>query len=194
MLARDDHILQPLDRTLCRPDFLTVHQFHLLYTTYGGCPDNRHQLMDFIISFLTQYGYWGMLMAAFLAGSFFPFSSEAVLVGLMATGLDPWVLMIYGTIGNVLGSMFNYGVGRMGKLEWIEKYLHVKEKDLAKAQRFMAGRGAWMGFFAFLPVLGSAIAIALGLMRANVIITFIAVTAGKIFRYIILIYSAGLFM
>jgi membrane protein YqaA with SNARE-associated domain len=150
--------------------------------------------MDFIISFLTQYGYWGMLMAAFLAGSFFPFSSEAVLVGLMATGLDPWVLMIYGTIGNVLGSMFNYGVGRMGKLEWIEKYLHVKEKDLAKAQRFMAGRGAWMGFFAFLPVLGSAIAIALGLMRANVIITFIAVTAGKIFRYIILIYSAGLFM
>ena len=150
--------------------------------------------MDFIISFLTQYGYWGMLMAAFLAGSFFPFSSEAVLVGLMATGLDPWVLMIYGTIGNVLGSMFNYGVGRMGKLEWIEKYLHVKEKDLAKAQRFMAGRGAWMGFFAFLPVLGSAIAIALGLMRANVIITFIAVTAGKIFRYIILICSAGLFM
>ena len=150
--------------------------------------------MDFIISFLTQYGYWGMLMAAFLAGSFFPFSSEAVLVGLMATGLDPWVLMIYGTIGNVLGSMFNYGVGRMCKLEWIEKYLHVKEKDLAKAQRFMAGRGAWMGFFAFLPVLGSAIAIALGLMRANVIITFIAVTAGKIFRYIILIYSAGLFM
>ena len=150
--------------------------------------------MDFIISLLTQYGYWGMLLAAFLAGSFFPFSSEAVLVGLMATGLDPWVLMIYGTIGNVLGSMFNYGVGRMGKLEWIEKYLHVKEKDLAKAQRFMAGRGAWMGFFAFLPVLGSAIAIALGLMRANVIITFIAVTAGKIFRYIILIYSAGLFM
>ena len=39
--------------------------------------------MDFIISFLTQYGYWGMLLAAFLAGSFFPFSSEAVLVGLI---------------------------------------------------------------------------------------------------------------
>ena len=150
--------------------------------------------MDFIISFLTQYGYWGMLLAAFLAGSFFPFSSEAVLVGLMATGLDPWVLMIYGTVGNVLGSIVNYGVGRMGKLEWIEKYLHVKKKDLDKAQRFMAGRGAWMGFFAFLPVLGSAITIALGLMRANIVITFVSITLGKIFRYIILIYGAGLFM
>ena len=128
--------------------------------------------MDFIIDLLTQYGYWGMLLAAFLAGSFFPFSSEAVMVGLMATGLDPWVLMIYGTVGNVLGSVVNYGVGRMGKMEWIEKYLHVKKEDLDKAQRFMAGRGAWMGFFAFLPILGSAITIALGLMRANIIISF----------------------
>jgi membrane protein YqaA with SNARE-associated domain len=150
--------------------------------------------MDFIIQFLTQYGYWGMLIAAFLAGSFFPFSSEAVMIGLMATGLDPWILMIYGTIGNVLGSIVNYSIGRMGKMEWIEKYLHVKKQDLAKAQKFMRGQGAWMGFFAFLPVLGSAITIALGLMRSNIVITFIAITLGKIFRYIILIYGAGLFM
>ena len=150
--------------------------------------------MDFIITLLTQYGYWGMLLAAFLAGSFFPFSSEAVMIGLMATGLDPWVLMIYGTAGNVLGSVVNYGLGRMGKMEWIEKYRHVKKEDLDKAQRFMAGRGALMGFFAFLPILGSAITIALGLMRANIIITFIAITLGKIFRYIILIYGAGLFI
>ena len=150
--------------------------------------------MDFIINLLTQYGYWGMLLAAFLAGSFFPFSSEAVMVALMATGLDPWVLMIYGTIGNVMGSVFNYCVGRMGKLEWIEKYLHVKKEDLDKAHRFLAGHGAWMGFFAFLPVLGSAITIALGLMRSNVVITFIAITLGKLFRYLILIYGAGLFI
>ncbi|MBP5799804.1 MAG: DedA family protein [Prevotella sp.] len=150
--------------------------------------------MDFIIQFLTQYGYWGMLIAAFLAGSFFPFSSEAVMIGLMATGLDPWILMIYGTIGNVLGSIVNYSIGRMGKMEWIEKYLHVKKQDLAKAQKFMRGQGAWMGFFAFLPILGSAITIALGLMRSNIVITFIAITLGKIFRYIILIYGAGLFI
>ena len=150
--------------------------------------------MEFIIHFLTQYGYWGMLLAAFLAGSFFPFSSEAVMIGLMATSLDPWVLMVYGTIGNVLGSIVNYCVGRMGKMEWIEKYLHVSEESLAKAHRFLAGHGAWMGFFAFLPVLGSAITIALGLMRSNIVITFVAITLGKIFRYIILIYGVGLFL
>lgn len=147
-----------------------------------------------MLDFLISYGYFGMLMAAFLAGSFFPFSSEAVMVALMATGLDPWQLMVYGTIGNVLGSAFNYGVGRMGKTEWFERYLHVKPRDLQRAERFMAGRGAWMGFFAFLPVLGSAITILLGLMRANVVITFVAITLGKILRYLILIYGAGLLL
>ena len=147
--------------------------------------------MEWIIDLLTSYGYIGMLLAAFLAGSFFPFSSEAVMVGLMATGLDAWQLMIYGTI---LGSCVNYGIGRMGKLEWIEKYLHVKKKDMDKAERFMAGRGAWMGFFAFLPVLGSAITILLGLMRANMVISLVSISLGKLFRYLILIYGAGLFM
>lgn len=148
--------------------------------------------MDSIISLLISYGYWGMFVTAFVAGSFFPFSSEAVMTGLLAAGLDPWGLIIYGTVGNVLGGMFNYGVGRMGRLEWIERYLHVKQKDLDRATRFMAGRGAWMGFFAFVPVLGSAITIVLGLMRANPAISFISITIGKFLRYVVLIYGASL--
>ncbi|MBQ1588915.1 MAG: DedA family protein, partial [Prevotella sp.] len=128
------------------------------------------------------------------AGSFFPFSSEAVMFGLMAAGLDPFTLAIYGTIGNVLGSLVNYGIGRMGKMEWIERYLHVSKKDLDKAERFMAGRGAWMGFFAFVPIIGSAITIALGLMRANLLITTISITLGKIVRYAILIWGGNMIL
>lgn len=145
--------------------------------------------MEFLTDILSQYGYWGMLIAAFLAGSFFPFSSEAVMIGLLATGLAPWPLVMYGTIGNVLGSVFNYFVGRLGKLSWVEKYLHVSKEQLDKAERFMAGRGAWMGFFAFLPFLGSAITILLGFMRANMFISFLSITIGKFLRYLLLIYG-----
>lgn len=109
----------------------------------------------------------------------FPFSSEAVMLALLAAGLDPWQLVVYGTIGNVLGSMFNYGVGHLGRLDWIERYFHVKKESLDKAERFMNGRGAWMGFFAFLPLLGSAITIMLGLMRANKFISIVSITIGK---------------
>ncbi|MBQ2131110.1 MAG: DedA family protein [Prevotella sp.] len=150
--------------------------------------------MDAFINLLMQYGYWGMLISAFTAGSFFPFSSEAVMFGLMAAGLDPFTLAIYGTIGNVLGSLVNYGIGRMGKMEWIEQYLHVSKKDLDKAERFMAGQGAWMGFFAFVPIIGSAITIALGLMRANLLITTISITLGKIVRYAILIWGGNMIL
>ena len=149
--------------------------------------------MSALLVFLTNWGYWGMLVSAFLAGSFFPFSSEAVMVSLLAAGLNPTSLIIYGTIGNVLGSLFNYGVGRMGRLDWIEKYLHVKKSSLDKAERFMHGHGAWMGIFAFLPILGSAITILLGLMRANIVISTISITVGKALRYILLIYGTLLF-
>ena len=146
--------------------------------------------MEFLTDILLGYGYWGMLLAAFLAGSFFPFSSEAVMLALLAAGLDPWPLIVYGTMGNVLGSAVNYGVGRMGRLDWIERYLHISQQSMQRAETFMAGRGALMGFFAFLPVLGSAITILLGLMRANIPLSFLSITAGKLLRYLLLIYSA----
>mgnify|MGYP006316010577 FL=1 len=150
--------------------------------------------MDHIIELLIDYGYWGMLIAAFFAGSFIPFNSETIMVALQTAGLDPWGLVIYGSIGNIAGGMFNYGVGRMGKLEWIERYLHVKKKDLERAERFMAGHGAWMGFFSFLPLLGSAITIVLGLMRANLPSSFISIAIGKFLRYLILVFAASFFI
>ena len=76
----------------------------------------------------------------------------------------------------------------MGRLDWIEKYLHVSKESLDKATKFMGGHGAWMGFFAFVPILGSAITICLGLMRANIIISVISITLGKFIRYAILAY------
>ena len=114
------------------------------------------------------------------------------MTGLVAAGLEPLPLLIYGTIGNWAGSMFNYAVGRMGKMEWIEQYLHVKEENMEKARRFMGKRGAWMGFFAFLPIIGTAICITLGLMRANPTITAISVFLGKVLRYFLVAYGAAM--
>lgn len=108
------------------------------------------------------------------------------MLAMLAAGVEPWELTMYATVGNVLGSMFNYSVGRLGRIDWIEKYLHVKKENLDKARKFMGGHGAWMGFFTFLPILGSAISILLGLMRANVLITLVSISLGKFMRYVIL--------
>ncbi|MBF1630435.1 MAG: DedA family protein [Prevotella sp.] len=150
--------------------------------------------MDAITHFLIDYGYWGMFLSAFLAGSVLPFSSEAVMLGLLAAGVDPVPLLIYGSIGNVMGGMVNYGLGRLGKLEWLKKYFHLKQSSIDRAYKFMGGHGAWMGFFAFLPILGSAITVVLGLTRANLPLSVFSITLGKVIRYTLLIWGANLFM
>ena len=37
---------------------------------------------------LIDYGYWGMFLSAILAGSVVPFSSEVVMLGLLAAGVS----------------------------------------------------------------------------------------------------------
>lgn len=143
--------------------------------------------MEFLTDFLINYGNWGMLCAAFLAGSVVPFSSEAVMIALWATGVDPYQLVLYGTIGNSLGSMLNYTIGSFGRLDWLER-LHIRPEYLARAKRFADGKGALVGFFCFLPVLGSAVAVALGLAGANLPLTFLSVTLGKFLRYWVLVF------
>ena len=104
------------------------------------------------------------------------------MLALMATGLDTGQLVAYATVGNVAGGMFNYVIGSFGRLDWIEHYLHVKPEQLERAKRFMHGHGAWMGFFAFVPLLGSAITVLLGLMRANPYISVLSITISKYIR------------
>lgn len=147
--------------------------------------------MDAFVEFLIQYGNWGMFIAAFIAGSVFPFSSEAVMAGLQIAGVSPLDLLIWGTAGNVAGSMFNYGIGRLGRMEWIEKYLHVKREKVEETQKWMEHRGAWMGVLCFLPILGSVIAVTMGFMRANPLISLISIFIGKFIRYAILIYAVS---
>ena len=69
------------------------------------------------------------------------------------------------------------------------KILPRKKEKIERAERFVHGRGAWMAFFAFIPILGSAISIVLGMMRANIWIVILAMTIGKILRYLLLVWG-----
>ena len=146
--------------------------------------------MDTALQFLLDYGYAGMFLAAFLAGSILPFSSEAFLVAFVRLGLDAVLTVVCATAGNTAGSMTCYWIGHLGKMDYVERWLKVKPEKLARAERFIRGRGAWMAFFSFLPVIGDGIAIVLGLMRANLPVTVLSMTLGKLLRYVLLVLAA----
>lgn len=143
--------------------------------------------MDAFIQLLTDWGYVGMFLSAFLAGTILPFSSEAVLLACIGLGLDPVASTLATTAGNALGGLTCYWIGHLGKMEWIEKYFKVDQKQMDKATRFIHGRGSWMALFSFLPVIGDAILIVLGLMRANIWIVAVSMTVGKLLRYALLV-------
>ena len=143
--------------------------------------------VDSTIQLLIEWGLPGLFISALLAGSIVPFSSELVLVALVKLGLPPTACILAATLGNTAGGMTCYYMGRLGRIDWIEKYFKVKKEKIDKMQRFLQGKGALMAFFAFLPAIGEVISIALGYMRSNVWLTTASMFAGKLIRYIILL-------
>ena len=102
--------------------------------------------------------------------------------------LPPTACLISAALGNTVGGMTCYYMGRLGKISWIEKYFKVKKEKVDKMVNFLQGKGALMAFFAFLPAIGEVISIALGFMRSNIWLTVASMFAGKLIRYILLLY------
>ena len=145
--------------------------------------------VDSITQLLIDWGLPGLFISALLAGSIVPFSSELVVVALVKLGLPPSACLLSATLGNTVGGMTCYYMGRLGKISWIEKYFKVKKEKVDKMVNFLQGKGAMMAFFTFLPAIGEVIAIALGFMRSNTWITLGSMFAGKLVRYILLLYA-----
>lgn len=141
-----------------------------------------------MLDFLAQWGIIGLFIASVVAGSVVPLSSEAVLVACVgALRLNPWWCLASALSGNVIGGMTCYWLGTLGNIEWVERWLHIKRAKLERAERWAKRYGSWLAFFAFLPIVGSAITVALGFMRANPWVVCLAMTMGKLIRYAIFI-------
>lgn len=145
--------------------------------------------VDNLTTLLTQWGYAGLFLSALLAGSIIPFSSEIVLVALVKLGLSPTLCVLSAALGNTLGGMTCYYMGRLGRIDWIERYFGVKREKVERMRQFLQGKGALMAFFAFLPFVGEAIAIALGFMRSNLALTTLSMSIGKLARYITMLWA-----
>lgn len=132
---------------------------------------------------MIEYGYIGVFVAAFLAATILPFSSEVVLTGVIVGGASYWSCMIAAVAGNFLGGLTCYWIGMIGKVEWIKKYLRLDVAKLERIQNKIQNKGAWIALFVFLPGIGDFIAVALGFLRANIWVVAIFMLIGKALRY-----------
>lgn len=139
--------------------------------------------MDFFLGL----GYFGLFLGSLLAGSIIPFSSEILLTGMIAGDFNPYICLICVTLGNTAGGMTCYFIGKAGKTEWITKYLKIKPETLQKSQNFVQKRGAIMALLSWVPYMGEAISVTLGLMRTKTLPVLIFMTIGKLARYVVML-------
>lgn len=143
---------------------------------------------------LIELGYLGLFLASFLAATIVPFSSEVIFSAMVFGGLDAWTCVLVATAGNWLGGLTGYYLGRLGKLDWIEKYFHIKKEKMDRFTNSINKYGAWFAFFSFLPIIGDIIAVATGFLRCRWWAVAITMLLGKFFRYVAWMYFNGMFM
>lgn len=114
-----------------------------------------------------EYGYVGLAVISFLAATILPVGSEVFFMAMIAAGYPAGWCLWWASLGNTLGGMTNYYLGRLGKTEWLEKHLKFSAAKMAGVQEQLRYKGALSAFFSFLPAVGDVIPFVLGYMRAS---------------------------
>lgn len=139
---------------------------------------------------LAEFGHGGLFIAAFLAATILPLSSELVLLALLLSGLPPLTLVITATAGNLLGSLTNYALGYWASLSAVKRWLRLSEEEFLGAQNRFRRYGIFSLLFAWLPVIGDPLTLIAGLLRVPLHWFVLLVGTGKLLRYCAVSYMA----
>lgn len=129
----------------------------------------------------------GLFAVAFVAATILPAQSEAALVGLLVVGKQSVILLVtVAAVGNVLGSVINWLLGR-----WIEHYrdrrwFPASEQALERATTWYRRWGRWSLLLSWAPIGGDALTVAAGVLREPFWSFLLLVTIAKAGRYIVL--------
>ena len=140
-------------------------------------------MVETLIDFLKDYGYWGMLQLSFLSGSIIPIASEALLVVLLGVGLNAMWLIVVATVGNTLGGITCFMLGYLTDKQTVKRVFRISDKKMERADSLIQRYGYWAAVLSFMPIIGEAILVALGIMRVDKYKVSIVMAIGKFARY-----------
>jgi membrane protein DedA with SNARE-associated domain len=129
-------------------------------------------------SFIVSHAVYAIILFGVLEAMCIPWSSEVTFLiggavasgGLAGAHQHPSLLtvIILGTLAEMVGSYISYYVGRVGGKPLVHRwgrYVLVTEGDVARAERFLVGRGAWaLPVARILPVIRAFASIVAGLV------------------------------
>ncbi len=161
-----------------------------------------HGLLEWLVNFVEDLGYWGIFFMTFIESTFVPIPAEATMLPagyLVHQGkLNFWLVLMASIFGTVGGAYFKYWLAkRFGRDLFIRygKYLMITPAKMAKLERFFDKHGAVSTFTGRLvPGLRHYISFPAGLARMRVA-PFVGYTAlgGSIWMLVLLVvgYKIG---
>ena len=139
----------------------------------------------FALPDLGAWGLWGLFIGTFLAATVVPFSSDVLYITVLHMTSSPWACLAVGSLGNWLGSLTTFGIGWLGRWEWIEKWFKVDRAELEKQKVHIDKYGVWLALLSWVPFVGDVFAIALGFYRTNPWLTALLLLIGKTLRFLV---------
>ncbi|MCY1291899.1 Inner membrane protein YqaA [compost metagenome] len=128
-----------------------------------------------------------LFLSAFGAATLLPLQSEALLVALLLAGQQaPWMLLAVATLGNVLGSLVNWLLGRSLERFHGRRWFPVSDAHLQRAQRHYRRFGRWSLLISWLPIVGDPLTLVAGVMREPLWRFLLLVSLAKGGRYLVL--------
>jgi membrane protein YqaA with SNARE-associated domain len=123
-----------------------------------------------------ETGFIGLFVASFISATVLPGGSEVVLIALIHKYPEViWRAVGVATIGNTLGGMTSYLLGRL-----------IPNRVRSMAIIYLHRYGYWALLFSWLPLLGDALCVAAGWLRFNPWYSLVLLAIGKLVRYVLI--------
>jgi membrane protein YqaA with SNARE-associated domain len=123
-----------------------------------------------------ETGFIGLFVASFISATVLPGGSEVVLIALIHKYPEViWRAVGVATIGNTLGGMTSYLLGRL-----------IPNRVRSMAIIYLNRYGYWALLFSWLPLLGDALCVAAGWLRFNPWYSLVLLAIGKLVRYVLI--------
>ncbi len=138
------------------------------------------QIVSLLTNIIQSIGWIGIMLIMAIESANIPIPSEVTMP------LAGWLLIqarggslieaivlggLIGSLGCLIGSVINYGIGLYGGRPFVErygKYIFISKKDIARADKWFARWGDWASFLSrLLPVVRTFISFPAGMVRIN---------------------------
>ena len=127
---------------------------------------------------------WLLFASAFLSATLLPGSSEAVLIGFLASGTgQPALLVAVASFGNIAGAVVNWGMGRYFTHFKDRPWFPLKDATNVRAQAWFSRYGIWSLLLSWVPIVGDPLCGVAGWLKLPFWPCVAYMAIGKFLRY-----------